>query len=233
MISKKITKTMTLFMMLFAVSTGYASTPVQEESTRPLFEERAQTVAKRMAIAEQRALEQLEAQENGEEPVEKGYYPSHPGVYHVATAITPTGDMIEIEDGSVWSVNSRHHSKVRGWNNSDSLIIGQNNSWFSSYLYVMINQSHNNQKVEVNGSLAPYLDSPYRHWISDLNIEYPAVRLEDGTWWKLNSSDRAVMKDWLHNDTIIIGVNQDWFTWGYHYILINVNTNEFVRTSQM
>ncbi|MEM1283559.1 MAG: hypothetical protein AAGG81_08405 [Chlamydiota bacterium] len=154
--------------------------------------------------------------------VSKGYYTSHEGAFHRPISITLGGDMVTLEDGSVWKVRAKDKCKTFNWLAGDSIIILPNHSWFSTYYYVLHNQN-TGEDVQVNLVLGPIYNGIYTHWVVAIDYYNQEVCLEDGSIWKISGSDYSTMKKWLVNDTIIIGINDSWFS-SKPNILINVNT---------
>lgn len=154
--------------------------------------------------------------------VRKGYYTSHEGAFHRPISITLGGDMITLEDGSVWKVRAKDKYKTLDWLAGDSIVIIPNHSWFSSYYYVLLNQN-TGEEVRVNLVLGPIYNGIYTHWVVAIDYYNQEVCLEDGSIWKISGSDYSTMKKWLVTDTIIIGINDSWFS-NKPNILINVNT---------
>jgi len=160
--------------------------------------------------------------EDSEELISKKiYYSSHQGVFHRPIAVSPFGDMVTLEDGSIWQVKGGDCIKTLDWLAGDSLIILPNHAWFSSYQYVILNQN-TGAKVKVNLSLGPIYNGIYTHWIVAIDYYNSELCLEDGSIWKISGSDSKTMNKWMPNDTIILGINDSWFS-SKPNILINVN----------
>jgi hypothetical protein len=149
------------------------------------------------------------------------YWTSHSGAFHRAVGIGMSGDTVELEDGSVWSVYSGHRYKTLDWLSSDTILITQNNAWFSSYKYRLVNQN-TGASVEVDLTLAPIYNGPYTHWIVAIDYLGRYVWLEDGSRWHISSEDAYAMSKWLINDTVIIGINDAFWSKFTPNVLINV-----------
>lgn len=164
-----------------------------------------------------------------------GYWNTYPATYysshaHQASAVSPWGDTLEIEDGSVWKVHPSHAYKVLDWRTSDSLIITQNTSWFSRYNYRIVNKT-TNQSAEVDLSLGPITNGPYTRYIVAADINRKEIMLNDGTHWAVSWFDTSIFNKWALNDAIIIGINAG-FDYKCESILINVTTNDYLRAHQ-
>lgn len=165
-----------------------------------------------------------EAAEFVAKAIKSNYYTSHSGAYHSPVAISFLGDAIELEDGSIWDVYSGDRYKTLNWMTGDTIIIVPNSEWLSSYSYKLVNINTGAQ-IKVNLSLGPIYNGIYTHWIVAIDYFHNEIVLEDGTFWKMSSLDSSVYENWLPNDTIIIGVNDGWFSGSNPNIMINVNTN--------
>lgn len=169
-----------------------------------------------------------EVEEKTSEMVSKAkqelYSTTHQGCFHSPIAISFLGDTLELEDGSIWGVYSGDRYKTLDWFSGDTLIIIANNDWFSSYDYKIVNLN-TGAKIKVNLSLGPIYNGFYTHWIIAIDYFRNEIVLEDGSFWKMSSLDDSVFQKWLPNDTIIIGINDGWFSSSNPNMLINVNTN--------
>ncbi|CCB90400.1 hypothetical protein WCH_CX17680, partial [Waddlia chondrophila 2032/99] len=81
-------------------------------------------------------------------------------------------------------------------------------------------------KVKVNLSLGPIYNGIYTHWILAIDYSNREVYLEDGSVWKMSWWDSSIVNQWLPNDTVIIGINDGWFSGSNPNMLINVNMND-------
>ncbi|NGX43661.1 MAG: hypothetical protein K940chlam7_01960 [Chlamydiae bacterium] len=154
------------------------------------------------------------------------YYTTHEGAFHNPLAVSLLGDTVELEDGSIWAVNSSDRYKTLDWMTGDTIIVTPNHSWFSSYDYCFIN-INTGVHVKVNLSLGPIYNGIFTHWILAIDYGHREICLEDGSVWEISTFDGSVVDNWLPNDTVIIGINDGWFTGGNPNILINVNMNNY------
>lgn len=161
---------------------------------------------------------------SGEELICKALYSSHEGAFHRPVNISAGGDMITLEDGSIWKVRPDDKAKTLDWLAGDTIFILPNHSWFSSYYYVLSNQN-TGAEVCVNLMLPPLYNGNYSHWIVAIDLYNLEVGLDDGSVWKISSSDYSTIEKWKVNDTIVIGVNDSWFS-SKPNILINVFTHD-------
>lgn len=154
------------------------------------------------------------------------YVTTHQGAFHNPLSVSFLGDAITLEDGSIWSVCSDDTYKTLNWLTSDLIVITPNHSWFSIYDYVITNQN-TGIAVKVNLVLGPLVDAVYRYWIVAVDYLQDRVWLNDGSIWSM--TDCTVMKKWQVGDTVIIGVNDGWYSSSNPNILINVNMLNYGR----
>lgn len=175
--------------------------------------------------------------EENESTVQNGanYVTSHNRANHIYLGTTLYGDMIEIEDGSYWLTNPNDRLKLFDWFPGDVLLVLQNQSSFWSkpaYPYVILN-TRNDQRIEVEINQAPLWD--LRFFI--IEIYKPVygdgwLKLNDGSIWKLSSSNKDVWNLWEPNDTIIMGTNDSIFNFLTPNILLNVTCSQQFVTSR-
>jgi hypothetical protein len=154
------------------------------------------------------------------------YYTSHEGAFHRPIAVSLLGDAVELEDGSIWAVCSSDRYKTLDWMTGDSIIILPNHDWFSVYDYRLVNLN-TGANIKVNLSLGPIYNGIYTHWILAIDYYHREICLEDGSVWKMSSLDSSIVNQWLPNDTVIIGINDGWFSGSNPNLLINVNMNNY------
>lgn len=145
---------------------------------------------------------------------------THQGVYYNPLSVSLFGDSVTLSDGSIWAVSSEDSYKTLNWLTSDLLIITPNQEFWPSYSYVITNQN-TGIAVRVNMVLGPLANAVYRHWIVAIDYYMDRVWLEDGSTWSM--TDYSAMRQWQPGDTVMIGVNDGWFSSSYPNILINVN----------
>lgn len=159
-------------------------------------------------------------------------YPSvyYPASCHWMMKVSAFGDSLEIEDGSVWEINSKDGSTALKWKMKDPLTITQNSRWFSKHNYKVVNTT-NSQSIEVNLKLGPYENGQYTYYITFMDRRKGEVGLTDGSNWEICKRDVATFRNWREGQAVIIGVNSGWES-SYNILLINVNMNEFIRVKQ-
>lgn len=187
---------------------------------------------------EQSISEDFDSEEAGEisENIRSGfldeYYPPvyYPASCHWMMKVSALGDSLEIEDGSVWEINSSDGYKALHWKMRDPLIITQNRRWFSSYDYKIQNKT-TGSTVDVNLKLGPFENGQYTNYIAIMDRRKGELALTDSSNWEICPRDRSLFRNWKENQAIIIGVNTSWES-SYDILLINVNTNNYVRAKQ-
>jgi len=154
------------------------------------------------------------------------YYPIQ---YHMLSSVSAMGNEIEIEDGSVWRISPDQSDSILTWKQDDPIIITQNRNWFShtSFAFLIVNEA-NKQSVYANLHLGPYVESPHTHHVIAIDHSHGHIVLENQSIWNISSYDSNIFEEWHLYDAIILGTNSSW-TSSKQLLLINVNTNSFVR----
>lgn len=156
------------------------------------------------------------------------YVTTHPGALHNPLSVSLSGDTVELGDGSMWSISSSDCYKTLNWLTTDILFITPNHDWFSVYDYCITNQN-TGVTCRTNLRLGPVYDALFRHWIIAIDYSDYRIWLEDGSEWELALGDFSAFQKFLIGDTVIIGINDGWFSSYNPNILINVNMANYVR----
>lgn len=155
-------------------------------------------------------------------------YNTHQGAYHYPVNVTTSG--IEIEDGSIWEIKWGDRHKIAHWKPEHRLIIVPNRSWFSSYYFKFVNIDKDEEIVCANLSeWGPILNSPYTHWIEEIDYGNNVLRLEDGSYWSISWLDSGVLQAFDLYDVVIIGTNDGWWKSSRPNILISVKSFKYAR----
>ncbi|MBA3816092.1 MAG: hypothetical protein H0X29_06155 [Parachlamydiaceae bacterium] len=154
------------------------------------------------------------------------FYTSHPGAFHRPYSIGYSGDTVEFEDGSVWSVKHNDALKTLNWLATDLIVVTPNRSWLSSHDFRLTNQN-TGVSVQASLTLGPIYNAPFTHWIVGIDYYNNTVYLEDGTVWKMSYFTENSFRNWVVNDTVIIGINDGWLSYTSPNILINVNMLDY------
>ncbi len=148
------------------------------------------------------------------------YYGS--GTFQHPVMIPPDGETVELMDGSIWHIRDCCRHCVRNWFPGDALAIAPNDAWFSSYPFKLVNMD-SGCKAEAHMKWGPFVGGPYMRWILAIDYYNQEIWLNDGTHWCATSMDSSIFRQFLPDDTIIVGINQDWQAYRLPNILINVN----------
>lgn len=181
-----------------------------------------------LAMKEEKVLKENEGLQEGAADLETligNLSPAfiYSGVYHVPKLISPKEALIELEDGSIWSVHSKDCGKMLEWKENEPVVIMPNKDWFSSYGF-RIQNANTSVSVQVNLLLGPIYHGVFTHWIIDIDYINRMLVLEDGSVWQMGCCEDKIVKEWSANDTILIGNNNSLVSSYFNpNILININ----------
>jgi hypothetical protein len=235
----KTSKMFNIFLGLILFAAPVAATEESTEEKHIPVGERALSHADQVKLMEERAKMMEEMQEEEVLPETANvkaiasksvksatYVTTHEGAFHFPVSVSYFGDTVQLEDGSIWTVNASDSYQTLNWLTSDIIIIVPNQSLFSSYQYRLINVN-TGANVKVNLYLGPIYNGAYTHWIVAIDYVYREIYLDDGSIWKMSSLDQYTLNKWLPNDTVIIGINDGFYSLSNPNILINVNMNNY------
>lgn len=157
---------------------------------------------------------------------------SHHGSHHHAINISPKGDTLELEDGSIWSTSHGDRHKSKDWLPEDILTLTPNHSWFSSYDYRFNNQT-TGSSIEVNITLGPLLANKNVHRIFAMDAAKGILTLTDGSQWDMSWFDRAIVDEFQVHDFVILGTNDGWWKSFNPNIIFNCATMKHARASRV
>ena len=159
-------------------------------------------------------------------------YPSvyYPAAVHWLAAVSGFGDSVEFEDGSVWKLSSYDSHRALHWRSNDPLMVTQNHRWFSRYNYRIVNKN-TGASLEANLYLGPIQNGEYTRYIAAIDPTEGILLLSDNTRWEISPYDCYAFRNWALQDAVIIGYNSGWDS-QCEGLLINVNTNDFIRAKQ-
>jgi hypothetical protein len=196
--------------------------------------DRTETAFRAMSYERSNAKAHLLNQQ--EQPLQCGFiFDSFPSIgysssLHWLTGSSVHGDSIEIEDGSVWKINSYDSYKALSWRANDPLLITQNTRWFSSYNYKIVNRA-TGSSIEANLILGPLEFGVFTKYIAFIDWAMGDIVLSDNTRYQTSCYDTSAFHDWDVNDAVIVGYNSGWDS-SCESILINVNMDNFIRAKQ-
>lgn len=147
-------------------------------------------------------------------------------VHSIAT-ISSLCDLLAIEDGSTWKLSGYDNYRALNWRSGDTVMITQNNRWFTIYPYRIVNQT-TGSSIETSLFQGPHKNGEYSRYIQEIDFIRGLVMLNDNSYWEISLSDASAFKQWAANDSIIIGYNSGWDT-SYEGLIINVTMNNNAR----
>lgn len=147
----------------------------------------------------------------------------HNDAFYHLVAYSSRGDIINLHDGSEWSIKRSGQETVLYWLSTDDIFIKPCAKCFSSYKYVLHNRTQN-QAVAANLNVPPLPLGPYTLRIANIHPYEPLVLLNDNTVW---SVDPNYLSRWQIGQRIIVGVNNYWRTAAMPHILINVDMSGY------
>lgn len=199
---------------------------MQQEREDKEDQAKAEEASEEVEVASEGLIKNLGKEANAA----SGYYAAYPGIFYNPYSVSYMGDYVVLHDGSGWTVSSSDSYKTLNWLTSDLVVITPNHSWLSAYMFKMTNQN-TGVSVKCNLTVGPIYNGIYTHWIVGINYFTQDVYLENGTVWNVSGFDASIFSKWMVNDTIILGVNDGYFSISKPYILINVNTLTHVRAN--
>lgn len=164
---------------------------------------------------------------------------------HLVQDLDPKGTMLTIQDGSGWTISEKDQGITKGWSISDPITITPNKLTFwdkvrgkkSNHKYRIVNLSkkHKNESVEATLSLAPFLHNPHTRRIHRLDKTTGEIVLHNGQVWKVDMKGPCapIVNEWEKDDLVISGTNDTWFSPSNPYILINVDSDNFVPATRL
>ena len=155
---------------------------------------------------------------------------------HFATDIDHRSCMLLLEDGSEWKVSNFDSNELFVWKTQSLEIpVKITPNYFSNYFTYYITNQNTGSYVRANLVTSPLRNNPYAITITGIDnnsYERGSVYLSNGTFWHVHFSDLELIRNWYLDDLIIIGKNNNWFSYNTH-ILINIHTNTFVRVQRL
>lgn len=147
----------------------------------------------------------------------------HKDAYYHPVAISDTGDVVQLQDASTWSVHPSQQKQILYWASDDDIFIKPSSSCFSMYSYILFNRT-TDRAVGVNliNPPLPMGEATFRI----INIEPYArlVQLSDNTVWQISAND-PYFSSWRIGQRILVGVNNNWRTAAFPHIFVNVDLN--------
>jgi hypothetical protein len=168
-----------------------------------------------------------------------------PAAQHLVQDLDPKGTMLTIQDGSAWTISEKHQEIAKGWSLNDAITITPNNPSFwdkirgkkSQFKYRIVNLSkkNKNQAVEATLSLAPFIHNPHTRRINRLDKSTGEIVLQNGQVWRVDMKGPSapIVSEWEKDDLVIAGTNDSWFSPANPFILINVDSDNWVPATRL
>lgn len=154
-----------------------------------------------------------------------------PFYQHYLRAIQTNGELIEIDDGSLWKINRYQARNVLYWHSNDVIEISPSNSYRSERFYITNKTKGTSVLAELSNG--PLYESPYTNKVSCVDRGDVYLRSVSGidSRWIVDSKDTHKLIDWRADQAVIIGKDHTWFNWfgSSEVILINVENNDYIR----
>ncbi len=146
---------------------------------------------------------------------------------HASHTLRETTPLLVFEDGSRWEVSDVDLTEE--WGVGDPLSITPNTSWFSSYDYWITHLS-THATVKANFHSLPDPSDSHGNWMVDVDLS-GHILLQNGNVWCTDPRDLSLLRGWSMNDPLVLGDSSTKNSY-YNHILINTNTDEYVRVQR-
>lgn len=210
-----------------------SKTDFSEESTdNSRYASQAQRVSmeeKRMQYVEEStgmSIEEISESSSSEETISGAHsWSMHSNCRHNIISVYDDFSAIRLEDGSLWQVPFYERWTISRWFMEHRLYV-THNSLYSSYHFKIVNLD-TNETVEANCIEKGQFQNPFSRIVE--YVTYDGVRLNDGTFWKVDAYDYNYCGNWLPGDVVIVGVNTGFFSSYFSpYMIYNYNTNTHI-----
>jgi hypothetical protein len=205
---------------LFSSSNDHDNRFVTQAEIVAMDEKRSQYVEK----LKLNSTSETSTTESSEEIVSGAYsWNLHNNCRHRIISVGENFSGIRLEDGSFWQVPYFDRWMISHWVMEHRLYITANP--YSSYHFKIVNVD-TNESVEANCLQKADYMSPFTRIIE--YAAYDGIRLNDGTFWSIDSFESPFFSNWLEGDRVIVGVNTGFDGYFFPYIIYNYNTNSHV-----
>lgn len=165
-----------------------------------------------------------------------------PTISHLVSEVDPAGSMITIQDGAGWTIKESHQAVVKNWDINTPIAVKPNSLslWNKitgsrpQHKYQLVNLK-TNQAVEATLAMGPFKHNPYTRQILRLDTFTGEIYLNNGSSWKVDLSGPCaeIFKSWKNNHYIIMGMNDTWYSMGNQFILIDVDTDNWLPATRL
>lgn len=155
----------------------------------------------------------------------------------------PQNNIIELTDGSEWTVDSEDYYRVRRWVEGNIVVIiptdDRENNPFKMH------NKNLGHTVSVRPFTGPTAHGPNTNWIVGLDHQVGHVYVVDGKGhrmtWAIDKTFLPMFEEWKVDHTVIIANydknwaerNISWLFPAYDYVLINVNKFNFIPSKPL
>lgn len=152
---------------------------------------------------------------------------------HTCSQLFGRGEMVELEDGSRYTILWGDQWRVRRWMTGDPLYITAN----QGYLFGLISGStelclyngRTGETVEANITAAPFLYGPHSFWIASVDSYGGFLVLGDGRAVEIHPDDRFQIYNWEAAEHLLMGTNTGSGHHRYPLYIINTSSVNGVR----
>lgn len=168
----------------------------------------------------------LEAVIHEEDPIDSISFQLQSNVRNHVFGYTEKGFSLQLKDGSMWEVTPHKREMIMQWRKSERLFIKPAYtvflpSKFMTYKYVLYNEKRNEfAEVKLIKESVPMDGGAFI--INSIEPYQQIIQLNDGTFWQINLTESEFDK-WEIGHRVFVGVNNNWRTEKYPYILINMD----------
>ncbi len=150
----------------------------------------------------------------------------HSGVYHQVKHVDTNDRVIDLDNGSRWTVSNS--DIVKGWGSAKNIMITQNHSGLSTSRYALLNLDLKQaEPISLVREPTPGKDNLYVKSVDRVN---DVITLSDGKNWIAHSGDRSKLGKISENDRVIIGVNTGTDKDKSPYLIIDTANHQFIRS---
>jgi hypothetical protein len=150
----------------------------------------------------------------------------HSGVYHQVKHVDTNDRVIDLDNGSRWTVSNS--DIVKGWGNTKNIVITQNHSGLSTSRYALLNLDLKQaEPISLVREPTPGKDNLYVKSVDRVN---DVITLSDGKNWIAHSGDHSKLGKISENDRVIVGVNTGSDKDRSPYLIIDTANHQFIRS---
>lgn len=157
----------------------------------------------------------------------ENYISTHSFAWHFCTYISATGNYVVLEDGSGWFVDAYDSYKTLDWYFNDVILVVPA-PWFSFYDYMLIN-NRTGAHVLAIFKKKPRDVNEFTLFIREIDYTNHELVLSDDSTWTVLWLDLWTLNKWHLGQRVMLGVHQGWFKGALPNILINVETEEYIK----